>query len=108
MPIPRIARPSATVRKNVMYRGLHSGSLLSLLRPSVVIRRNVLQKGLMGRSSGWLAIGALLWGKDAMKRVFGKREEVLTTEVLKKGQFLSIQALRPPTRRERRAARRAS
>lgn len=107
MPLPRLVRPSATVRSNVMYRGLNSGNPLSLLRPSVIIRRNVLQKGLLGRSTGWLAVGVLLWSKDAMKHLFGKRVEVVTTEVLKKGQFISIEALRPPTRRQRRAARRA-
>lgn len=83
-------------------------ALPRLLKPSVILRRNALYKGLFGGSRGWLAVGAVLWGRGAAKKAFGRNEEVLTTEVLKKGQFVRIDAVRPPTRRERRAARRAS
>ena len=77
-----------------------------LLRPSVIIRRNATYKGLLGGHKGWLAIGVVLWSKSFVKKTFGKQEEILTTEKLKKGQFLRIDAVAPPTRRQRRKATR--
>ena len=77
-----------------------------LLRPSVIIRRNATYKGLLGGNKGWLAVGVVLWSKSFLKKTFGKQEEILTTEKLKKGQFLRIDAVAPPTRRQRRKATR--
>ena len=77
-----------------------------LLRPSVIIRRNATYKGLLGGHKGWLAVGVVLWSKSFVKKTFGKQEEILTTEKLKKGQFLRIDAVAPPTRRQRRKATR--
>ena len=78
-----------------------------LLRPSVIIRRNATYKGLLGGHKGWLAVGVVLWSKSFVKKTFGKQEEILTTEKLKKGQFLRIDAVAPPSRRQRRKAKRA-
>ncbi|MEK7422870.1 MAG: hypothetical protein AAB131_03415 [Actinomycetota bacterium] len=77
-----------------------------LLRPSVLLRRNALYKGLFGGSRGWLAVGAVIWGRKFVKRTFGRNEEIIATEKLTKGQFLRIDAIRPPSRRELRASRR--
>jgi hypothetical protein len=77
-----------------------------VLRPSVLLRRQALYKGLFGGSRGWLAVGAVIWGRKFAKRAFGRREEILATERLTKGQFVRIEALRPLTRRELRATRR--
>lgn len=76
-----------------------------LLRPSVLLRRNAMYKGVLGGSKGWLAIGGVLWGKSFLKKTFGKNEEILTTEKLTKGQFLRIDAVKPPSRRQRRKAK---
>jgi hypothetical protein len=54
-----------------------------------------------------MAIGAALWGPRLVKRALGRREEVLATERLRPGEFVRIEALKPPTRRERKSARRA-
>jgi hypothetical protein len=78
-----------------------------LLRPSVIIRRNATYKGLLGGHKGWLAVGVVLWSKSFVKKTFGKQEEILTTEKLTKGQFLRIDAVAPPSRRQRRKAKRA-
>lgn len=78
-----------------------------LLSPTVLLRRNALYKGVFGGSRGWMAIGAALWGPRLLKRALGRREEVLATERLRPGEFVRIEALRPPTRRERKSARRA-
>ena len=78
-----------------------------LLKPSVVLRRNALYRGLLGGSRGWLAVGALIWGRGLLRRALGKQEQVLTVEKLTKGQGLRINAIGPTSRRQRRAARRA-
>jgi hypothetical protein len=80
----------------------------SMLRPSVILRRNALYKGLFGGSRAWLAVGAVIWGRGTLKKVFGKHEEVLTTEKLRKRQFVRIDTVPPPTRRERRKAKRVT
>ncbi len=79
-----------------------------LLSPMLLIRRAALYKGLLGGSRGWLAVGAVLWGRGFLKKMFGKNEEILATEVLKGGQFVRLESLVPPTRRQRRAARKAA
>jgi hypothetical protein len=78
-----------------------------LLSPSAFLRRSALYKGLFGGSRGWLAVGALLWGPRILRRAFGRSEEVLTVEKLKPGQFIRIDTVKPPTRSQRNAARRA-
>ncbi|MCB1001083.1 MAG: hypothetical protein KDB40_17440 [Acidimicrobiales bacterium] len=77
-----------------------------LLRPSVLLRRNAMYKGVLGGSKGWLAIGGVLWGKSFLKKTFGKNEEILGTEKLTKGQYLRLDAVKPPTRRQQRKAKR--
>jgi hypothetical protein len=79
-----------------------------LLRPSVIIRRNAMYKGLLGGHKGWLAVGGVVWSKSFLKKTFGKNEEILTTEKLTKGQFLRIDAVKPPSRRQRRKATKAA
>ena len=78
-----------------------------LLSPTAFLRRGALYKGLFGGNRGWMAVGVVLWGPRLMKRLLGRSEEVLAVEKLKPGQFVRIEALRTPTRRERKSARRA-
>jgi hypothetical protein len=54
-----------------------------------------------------MAVGALVWGPRLMKKALGRNEEVVLTEKLEPGQALRIEAIKRPTRNERRAARRA-
>lgn len=79
----------------------------SALSPLAALRRNALYKGVFGGSRGWMAVGALVWAPRLIKRVLGRTEKVVATEVLRPGQTLCLQAIAPPTRQERRAARRA-
>ena len=76
------------------------------LSPTAALRRNALYKGLLGGSRGWLAVGAFVWGPRLMKRVLGRNEKVVATEVLKPGQALYLQTIPHETRAQRRAARR--
>ncbi|MCU1361608.1 MAG: hypothetical protein JWN99_2897 [Ilumatobacteraceae bacterium] len=82
-------------------------ALPRLLKPSVLLRRNALYKGLFGGSRGWLAVGALIWGGGFLKRSLGKQPQVVSIEKLKAGQGVRIDAIKPDTRRQRRAAQRS-
>ena len=78
-----------------------------VLSPTAALRRNALYKGLLGGSRGWMAVGAMVWGPRLMKKALGRNEEVVATERLEPGQALRIEAIKQPSRDERRAARRA-
>lgn len=80
----------------------------SVLSLTVLLRRNALYKGVFGGSRGWMAVGAVLWGPKLFKRFLGKNEEVIATEKLVAGQWLRLEAISPPTRKQRKAARRAT
>jgi len=53
-----------------------------------------------------MTVGAFVWGARFVRKAFGKNEQVVATEVLKPGQVLRLEVIEPPTREERRAARR--
>jgi hypothetical protein len=78
----------------------------SAMSPSVLIRRRALQRGIFGSSAMWRAIAVVVFGSRFLRKIFGKNPDYLGTETLKAGQFLQITAIAPPTRRERREARR--
>ena len=75
------------------------------LSPFAALRRNALYKGLFGGSRGWMAVGAFVWGSRLFRKAFGRTEKVVYTEVLEPGQVLRLEAIAPPTRGQRRAAR---
>lgn len=77
-----------------------------LLSPTASLRRNALYKGLLGGSRGWMVVGAAVWAPRMMKKALGRNEVVVATERLEPGQAIRIEAIKPPTRSERRAARR--
>lgn len=77
-----------------------------LLSPISMLRRKALRRGLLGGSTGWMVVGALVYAPRLARKAFGRPERVVATERLKPGQFVRIDAVRPPTRSERRAARR--
>ena len=79
----------------------------SVMSPMFTMRRNALYKGFLGGSRGWMAVGVVLWGSKLMKKSFGRTPEYLSTERLEPGQAVRIEAIPPPSRNERRAARRA-
>ncbi|HZX54240.1 MAG TPA: hypothetical protein VFE86_06150 [Ilumatobacteraceae bacterium] len=77
------------------------------LSPLPDLRRSAVLKGFLGGNRGWMAIGLILWIPVVVRKSFGRTAETLSTEVLKPGQALRIEAIRTPTKAERRAARRA-
>jgi hypothetical protein len=48
-----------------------------------------------------------VWAPRLLKRLLGRNEQVVATEVLKPGQVLRLEAIAPQTRAERRVTRRA-
>lgn len=78
-----------------------------LLSPTATLRRGALYKGLLDGRRGWMAVGAVVWGPRLVKKALGRTEQIVAIEVLKPGQALRLEAIKPPTRGERRAARRA-
>jgi hypothetical protein len=80
----------------------------SLLSPTAYLRRNAVHRGLFRGHRGWMAVGAVMWAPRMIGRVFGRHEETLVTEKLKPGQFVRVDAVAPPTRKERKAAKAAA
>jgi hypothetical protein len=78
-----------------------------LFSPWPVLRRDAIVKGLVGGNRGWMAIGALVWGPVLMRRFFGRTVEIVSSEVIKPGQAVRIEAIPALTKAERRALRRA-
>ena len=78
-----------------------------LLSPAAALRRGALYKGLLGGRRGWMAVGAVVWGPRLMKKALGRTERIVATEVLEPGHAIRLEVIEPPTRGERRAARRA-
>lgn len=76
-----------------------------LLSPSAFIRRAGIYKGLLGGQRGWLIAGGVFWGLRSVRKTLGRSETIAATETLKPGQFVTIQAIKPETRRDRRKAR---
>jgi hypothetical protein len=80
--------------------------LRRLLSISRVARRGAVYKGLFGGQRGWLAFGGLFWAGRALKKVLVRQESYVTTERLEPGERITLTAIAPPTRAERKAARR--
>jgi hypothetical protein len=79
----------------------------SLLSPGYYLRRGALRKGLFGGSTGWMVVGAFVWGPRIVKRLLGRNEVVVATEVLEPGQGVVLQTIPQQTRAQRRALRAA-
>ena len=76
------------------------------LSPSALIRSRAIHRGILGSSPLWRAVAVVVFGRRFLKRFLGKNAEELGTEKLEAGQFVRIEAIAPPTRRERRGAHR--
>jgi hypothetical protein len=71
------------------------------------LRQGALQKGLLGGSPGWRALFVVMFGARMMRKLFGKTEEIVFTEKLKPGHLLQIEAIKPLSRRARKAIKRS-
>jgi hypothetical protein len=77
------------------------------LSPFVVARRLAFSRGVIGGRRGWLAVGGVLWGSRLLRRMLGRNQRVVATDLLRPGQRMTIEALPAPSRSERRAAKRS-
>ena len=57
------------------------------------LRQGALHKGLLGGSPGWRALFFAIFGVRTMRKMFGKTEEIVATEKVKRGQVLRIAAV---------------
>ena len=80
----------------------------SYLSPIAFARRNGLYKGLLGGDRRWLAVGVFFWSLRALRKAFGRVEQVVALEKLEPGQWMSLHAIPPTTRRQRKADKRAT
>ena len=78
-----------------------------LLSPVTYLRRGAISKGLFGGSTGWMVVGAFVWGPRLIKRLLGRNEVVVATEVLRPGEGVVLQTIPQQTRAQRRALRAA-
>lgn len=79
-----------------------------MVSPALLIRSNALRQGVLGSSRTWRAVAVVVFGAQFVKRFFGKRPEIVAVERLLPGQTVSITAIEPVTKRQQRAARRAT
>jgi hypothetical protein len=77
-----------------------------LLSPAQAVRRRAI-RGAFGGQRAWLIVVGIIWGGGTLRRVFGRQTESLMLPKLAPGQSATISVIRPTTRRQRRAARRA-
>jgi hypothetical protein len=77
------------------------------LRPAVVVRRRAVRQGFLGGSTFWKIVGALVFGRSTLKKIFGKNPEVIDVSALPAGRVMQVSASTPLTRRRRRKLARA-
>ena len=79
----------------------------SFLSPFSIARRNAIYKGLLGGERTWLVLGGAVWAGRFLKKTLGKNEQFVTIEKLLPGQWMSLEAIKAPTRKQKRQARKA-
>jgi hypothetical protein len=72
------------------------------LRPGLLIRRKALYSGIFGNSTFWKGIAFWVLGKSLIKKVAGKNLQVIDVSALGAGRLMTIQTIKPTTRRARR------
>ena len=76
----------------------------SLLSPFAYARRAGIYRGLLGGDRRWLFIGGTVIIAGRIRRMLGRQPEIVTIEKLEPGHPLRLEAIPPPSRRERRRA----
>jgi hypothetical protein len=74
-----------------------------MYRPAVVIRRKALHSGVFGPSRFWKFVAVLVFGRNILKKVFGRNPELIGKATLKgPGHLMQIETIAPDSRRARR------
>ncbi|MBA3605752.1 MAG: hypothetical protein M3487_01900 [Actinomycetota bacterium] len=69
------------------------------LSPAFLIRTKAVRSGILGNSRGWRLVAAFIFGRRLLKKIMGGVPQVVATETLQPGQFLSIRTIDPRTER---------
>lgn len=78
-----------------------------LLRPALLIRRQAIYAGILGSSRLWQGVAFFIFGRRALKRLFGRNAELLMSAALRPGGRVLVETAKPTTRRQRRRLVRA-
>jgi hypothetical protein len=82
-----------------------AGTLQTILHPVSLIRTKALHEGILGASRWWKLVAVVVFGSGIIRKLVGKQPQHLGTEKLVAGQSVTITAIAPASRRQRRAAR---
>jgi hypothetical protein len=77
-------------------------------QPSGLLGRVVLARGVRGSSRVWWWIGVAMWVGSVVRRIVGRHPESLGTEVLHRGQFVTVRSIGALSKAERKQVRKAT
>jgi hypothetical protein len=66
------------------------------------LRTRSVKEGLLGGRRSWFVVGVFVWGFRLIRKLMSRSPQVVSTEVLRPGQTLSVSALEPKSRRRNR------
>lgn len=72
------------------------------MRPAFVVRRNAMRRGVFGDSVLWKVVAVVVFGRGIAKKMFGRNVEVLARRRITPGHVITVAAMTPMTRRQRR------
>ena len=67
------------------------------------LRTRSLKEGLLRGRSGWFAIGVVLWTVRLVRRISSRSPQIVSKEILRAGESVSISSLEREGRSKRRA-----
>ena len=67
------------------------------------LRTRSLQEGLLRGRRGWFAIGVVLWTVRLVRRISSRSPQIVSKEILRAGESVSISSLEREGRSKRRA-----
>lgn len=66
------------------------------------LRKRSVREGLLSGRRSWFLVGIFVWGFRLIRKLMARTPKVVSTEVLRPGQILSVSALEPKSRRRNR------
>ena len=66
------------------------------------LRARSVKEGLLGGQRSWFVVGVIVWGFRLLRKLSSRSPQVVSTEVLRPGQTVSVSALEPKSRRRNR------
>jgi len=74
------------------------------LRPSFILRRTAMRKGVLGPSTFWKIVAVGVFGRNTLKKLFGKQPDLLGKRTIGVGHVITVAASVPLTRRQAKRA----